>query len=85
MEEITEVYVGELIRKAIKDIRITNGFVIMALSDMDVKITPASFSNKIYGVREQFTYDEVKAINKIKIFKQDFPLPAKETISQPQA
>ena len=63
--EKRKVYVGELIRKHIKDSCLTNGYVIKGLSDKGFKISPPKFSNKIYGVIDRFTEDEIKAISEI--------------------
>jgi hypothetical protein len=60
-----QTYVGELIRKEIKDAMVTNGYVIKGLDEMGVKLTPTNFSNKIYGVRDKFTESEVQLISKI--------------------
>lgn len=63
--EKRKVYVGELIRKHIKDSCLTNGYVIKGLSDKGFKISPPKFSNKIYGVIDKFTQEEVDAISVI--------------------
>jgi len=60
-----QTYVGELIRKEIKDAMVTNGYVIKGLEENGVKLTPTNFSNKIYGVRDKFTESEVQLISKI--------------------
>lgn len=63
--ENKKVYVGELIRKHIKDSRLTNGYVIKGLSDKGINISPPKFSNKIYGIIDKFTEDEINAISVI--------------------
>lgn len=60
-----QIYVGELIRKEIKDAMVTNGYVIKGLKNKGIKLTPTNFSNKIYGVRDRFTVEEVDLISKI--------------------
>lgn len=60
-----KVYVGELIRKHIKDSCLTNGYVIKGLSDKGIKISPPKFSNKIYGFIDKFTENEIEAISTI--------------------
>jgi hypothetical protein len=67
-----KAYVGELIRKYIKDNKLTNGYVIKGLIDAGIPITDTRFSNKIYGEREQFSAQEIALIN--KILKTDFKL-----------
>ncbi len=57
------VYVGELIRKTIKDKHLTNGFVISRLAEDGIEMTDAKFSNKIYGQRDKFTDTEVEKIS----------------------
>jgi hypothetical protein len=59
-----ETYVGELIRKEIKDQKITNGFVIKRLNDAGIEMSDTKFSNKIYGERDLFTNEEIEIINK---------------------
>lgn len=65
-------YVGELIRKEIKNQKVKNGFVIKYLRDAGFDMPDARFSNKLYGERDQFTPEEIivcsKALNK------DFPI-----------
>lgn len=58
-----KVYVGELIRKSIKDQKLTNGFVISKLVADKIEMTDTRFSNKIYGIRDKFTDEEVKKIS----------------------
>ena len=60
-----KIYVGELIRKHIKDSCLTNGYVIKGLIDKGVKMSPPKFSNKIYGVIDEFTEQEVSLISEI--------------------
>lgn len=60
-----KIYVGELIRKHIKDSCLTNGYVIKGLIDKGVKMSPPKFSNKIYGVIDEFTEQEVALISEI--------------------
>jgi hypothetical protein len=57
-------YVGELIRKEIKDQKVTNGFVIRYFLENGIEMSDARFSNKIYGQRDQFTPEEVAICNK---------------------
>lgn len=57
-----KVYVGEQIRKCIKDKMITNGYVISRLVIDGFKMTDSIFSSKIYGKRDKFTDEEVKKI-----------------------
>lgn len=71
METKVEMYVGELIRKEIKDQKLTNGFVIKKLQDSGIEMSDTKFSNKIYGVRDTFTPEEVDIINK-KALGTDF-------------
>lgn len=59
-----ETYVGELIRKEIKDQKITNGFVIAKLKQAGIEMSDTRFSNKIYGERDTFTEQEIEIINK---------------------
>lgn len=63
MSTKTLPYVGELIRKEIKDQRLTNGFVIRFLVNAGHEISDTKFSNKIYGERDQFTPEEVEIVN----------------------
>lgn len=58
------VYVGELIRKSIKDQKLTNGYVIKQLVEAGIEMSEARFSNKIYGVRDTFQPEELPIINK---------------------
>lgn len=58
-----KIYVGELIRKFIKDNKLTNGFAIKILNDGGFPVTDTKFSNKIYGERERFDQDELNALN----------------------
>lgn len=60
-----KIYVGELIRKHIKDNKLTNGYVIKGLNDAGFPLSDTRFSNKIYGEREQFTQEEVETVNSI--------------------
>ncbi len=64
------VYVGELIRKRIKDMKVLNGFVISSLKESGMEMSDTTFSNKIYGERDKFNEEEVKKIS--KILKADF-------------
>lgn len=52
-------YVGELIRKEIKDQKVTNGFVIRYFAEAGLEMSDTKFSNKIYGERDRFTPEEV--------------------------
>lgn len=70
MNTDTSPYVGELIRKRIKEMKVLNGYVIEALKEHDIEISDTTFSNKIYGDRDKFTDEEVKKIS--KILKMDF-------------
>lgn len=63
--ETTATYVGELIKKSIREKRVTNGYVIHALIEAGIEMNDVKFSNKIYGVRARFTEEEVKKIAKI--------------------
>ncbi len=58
-----EIYVGELVRKFIKDNKLTNGYAIKILNDAGFPLTDTRFSNKIYGEREQFTQTEIDVLN----------------------
>jgi len=58
-------YVGELIRKEIKQKRLTNGYVIQGLKENGIDMSDTKFSNKIYGVRDLFNEAEVTAISVI--------------------
>jgi hypothetical protein len=58
-------YVGELIRKEIKQKRLTNGYVIQGLKEKGIDMSDTKFSNKIYGVRDLFNEAEVTAISVI--------------------
>jgi hypothetical protein len=58
-------YVGELIRKEIKQKRLTNGYVIQGLKEKGIDMSDTKFSNKIYGVRDLFNEAEVTAISLI--------------------
>jgi len=58
-----KVYVGELIRKHIKENKLTNGYAIKILNDAGISLTDTRFSNKIYGEREQFTQNEIDVLN----------------------
>lgn len=60
-----KIYVGEQIRKHIKDNKLTNGYVIKGLNDLGIVLSDTRFSNKIYGEREQFSEEEVSSINDI--------------------
>lgn len=66
----TAPYVGELIRKRIKEMKVLNGFVIDALKEAGMEMSDTVFSNKIYGGRDKFNVEEVKKIS--KILKTDF-------------
>ena len=59
----TTTYVGELIRKEIKDQKVTNGFVIRHLTQAGIEMSDTRFSNKIYGERDSFTPEEVAVVN----------------------
>ncbi len=63
MSTETLPYVGELIRKEIKEQRVTNGFVIRFFTQAGVEMSDTKFSNKIYGQRDQFTPEEVEICN----------------------
>ncbi len=66
--------VGKLIRDKIKEMRVTNGYVIYQMVDEDGNtMSEPVFSNKIYGNRNKFTDEEVKKIS--KILKTDFTKP----------
>ena len=58
-----EEYVGELIRKAIKDKKVTNGFCIKQLIEAGIEMSDSKFSNKIYGERDKFNEKEIQIIN----------------------
>lgn len=58
-------YVGERIRTEIKKKRLTNGYVLLMLKDRGIPMSEPSFSNKLYGVRQSFTDQEVKEISEI--------------------
>lgn len=60
-----QIYVGELIRKHIKDSKLTNGYVLKGLSDKGINISPPKFSNKLYGSLDKFTEQEVVFISEI--------------------
>ncbi len=62
-------YVGELIRKEIKQKRLTNGYVIQGLKEKGIDMSDTKFSNKIYGVRDLFNEAEVTAISEILSIK----------------
>ena len=62
-------YVGELIRKEIKQKRLTNGYVIQGLKEKGIDMSDTKFSNKIYGVRDLFNEAEVAAISEILSIK----------------
>lgn len=58
-------YVGERIRAEIKRKRLTNGYVLLMLKDRNMGMSEPTFSNKLYGVRQSFTDQEVKEISEI--------------------
>jgi hypothetical protein len=62
-------YVGELIRKEIKQKRLTNGYVIQGLKEKGIDMSDTKFSNKIYGVRDLFNEAEAAAISEILSIK----------------
>lgn len=64
MEKET-TYVGEVIRKHIKDNFLTNSYVIQSLKKAGIKMNDTKFSNKLYGKRDEFKQEEVNAISKI--------------------
>ncbi len=59
----TKTYVGELIRAEIKKQQVKNGFVINKLIAAGHEMSESSFSSKLYGQREQFSEEEVAAVN----------------------
>ena len=63
--DIKTDYVGELIRKEIKNQRVTNGYVIHGLKDKGIEMSDTKFSNKIYGERDTFQPNEISAISLI--------------------
>lgn len=63
METTKEAYVGELIRKEIKDQKLTNGYVIRKIQEAGIEISDAKFSNKIYGIRDTFSKEEIAIAN----------------------
>ena len=63
METKEKTYVGELIRKEIKDQRLTNGYVINFFKKAGIEMSDTKFSNKIYGERDSFTPEEVLIAN----------------------
>lgn len=63
METKEEVYVGEHIRKEIKDQKLTNGYVIAFFKKAGIEMSDTKFSNKIYGERDSFTPLEVTIAN----------------------
>lgn len=58
-----KVYVGELVRAEIKRQQVKNGFVISKLKDAGIEMNDPTFSNKIYGERDQFNKEEIAVIN----------------------
>lgn len=58
-----KTYVGELIRKSIKDQKLTNGYVISRLIKDNFEMSESKFSNKLYGQRDKFTEEEVIKIS----------------------
>ena len=64
MEKET-TYVGEVIRKHIKDNFLTNSYVIQAMKNAGFKINDVKFSNKLYGKRDEFKQEEIDAISVI--------------------
>lgn len=60
-----EEYVGETIRRVIKDKYLTNGYVIQAMKENGIEMTDTKFSNKIYGKRDSFKPDEITVISEI--------------------
>lgn len=63
--ETEEIYVvGDLFRKEIKNQRLTNGYCIKALQDAGIEMSDAKFSNKIYGIRDKFTQEEIDVMNR---------------------
>lgn len=63
MEDNATIYVGELIRKEIKDQSVTNMFVIKRLIDAGIEMSETKFSNKLYGQRDTFLETEISVIN----------------------
>lgn len=59
------IYVGESIRKHIKDNFLTNSYVIEAMKKRGFKMNDVKFSNKLYGKRDEFKEDEVLSISDI--------------------
>jgi hypothetical protein len=66
------MYVGLKIRDTIKEKKVKNGYVISAFKDAGIIVSDASFSNKIYGEREQFTKEELEIAS--KLFNEEFIL-----------
>lgn len=58
-------YVGENIRKYIKDNFLKNAYVIEAMKKAGFKINDVKFSNKLYGKRDKFSQEEIEAISEI--------------------
>lgn len=58
-----KTYVGEVIRKHIKDNFLTNSYVVNAMKNVGFKINDTKFSNKLYGKRDEFKQDEIDAIS----------------------
>ena len=63
--EKQNTYVGEAIRKHIKDNFLTNSYVIQAMKNVGFKMNDVKFSNKLYGKRDEFKQDEIEAISVI--------------------
>lgn len=63
MEDNATIYVGELIRKEIKDQSVTNMFVIKRIIEAGMEMSEAKFSNKLYGKRDTFLDTELSVIN----------------------
>lgn len=58
-----ETYVGELIKKSIREQKLTNGYVITRLIKDGIEMSESKFSNKLYGERDKFTPQEVEKIS----------------------
>lgn len=63
--EKEKTYVGEVIRKHIKDNFLTNSYVVNAMKNVGFKINDTKFSNKLYGKRDEFKQEEIDAISEI--------------------
>lgn len=64
-QRFMEFTIGELIRKKIREMKVTNGYVIAALHNAGIEMSESKFSNKLYGERDTFEEKEVKIISKI--------------------